>query len=82
MMLQSRDGIVRILPAIPEDWKDGAFRGLCIRGGYEADAEWKDGKVTSFTIRSTVGEGNLKVVVENKVFNMKFSKGKSITKTL
>lgn len=28
MMLQSRDGIVRILPAIPEDWKDGAFRGL------------------------------------------------------
>ena len=82
MMLQSRDGIVRILPAIPEDWKDGAFRGLCIRGGYEADAEWKDGKVTSFTIRSSVGEGNLKVVVENKVFNMKFSKGKSITKTL
>ena len=82
MMLQSRDGIVRILPAIPEDWKDGSFHGLCIRGGYEADAEWKDGQVTSFTIRSTVGSGKLTVKVGHKTYKISISKGKSVTRTL
>ena len=78
MVLQSRDGIVRLLPAIPENWKSGSFRGLCVRGGYEADAQWTDGKLVSFTIRSTVGSGKLHVFAGGKEYDLELAKGESV----
>ena len=56
MLLQSRDGTILLLPALPEAWKDGKVTGLCARGGFTVDMAWKDGKLTSATVHSKTGE--------------------------
>lgn len=60
MLLQSHDGALHVLPALPERWKDGKVSGLVARGGFEVDIEWKDGKVTAFHVWSSLG-GNLRI---------------------
>lgn len=55
MLLQSHEGEVRLLPALPDEWKDGAFRGLCARGGLVVEAKWRDGAVTALGIYSRSG---------------------------
>ncbi|MBE6724262.1 MAG: glycoside hydrolase family 95 protein [Ruminococcaceae bacterium] len=51
MVLQSHDGAITLLPAVPA-WLNGSFRGLRARGGYTVDAAWKDGKILSLTVRA------------------------------
>lgn len=45
MLVQSQMGYIEMLPALPDAWKEGRFKGLCVRGGGVVDAQWKDGRL-------------------------------------
>jgi alpha-L-fucosidase 2 len=65
MLMQSADGAVFLLPALPGAWPAGRVGGLRARGGFEIeDMEWKDGGLTKVVVRSKLG-GNLRLRVPN-----------------
>jgi len=53
MLLQSHEGEIHFLPALPEAWPDGSFSGLKARGGYEVSARWKGGKLMDASIKAS-----------------------------
>ena len=65
MLLQSHTGRVRLLPALPEAWKDGSVRGLKARGNITVGMAWKDGKVTQFSLSSPIAQ-SVRVAVNGK----------------
>lgn len=56
MLVQSHDGGIHLLPALPEEWSAGSFRGVCARGGFELDFRWERGKVSLAVVLSKAGE--------------------------
>lgn len=60
MLVQSHDGAVHLLPAIPDRWKNGEVAGIVARGAFEIDMKWKNNKISEVAILSKLG-GNLRI---------------------
>jgi len=62
MLLQSHDGYIHLLPALPGIWKDGELKGLKARGNFTVDIKWRNGQVVDYRI-SAAKAGKVKVLV-------------------
>lgn len=60
MLMQSYDGFIYLLPALPSVWKEGHIKGLLARGGFEIDITWSEGEVSEVKITSKNG-GNCRL---------------------
>ena len=78
MLLQSHDGVIQLLPALPEAWSEGRVSGLRARGGFEVDITWKDGKLISATIWSKGGE-SCRASYRGQTVALRVKKGRGLT---
>ncbi|TDD97798.1 glycoside hydrolase family 95 protein [Flavobacterium cellulosilyticum] len=81
MLMQSQEGAIHLLPALPGVWKNGSIQGLVARGGFVIDMTWKNNKVSNLKIYSKIG-GNCRLKLENslkaaKGITLKKAKGKN-----
>lgn len=66
MLLQSHDGAIHFLPALPDEWKNGEITGIRTPGGFEIAFAWENAQITRIEIKSTLG-GNCRIRVPNAV---------------
>ena len=64
MLLQSHEGFIELLPALPKAWGNGIFSGLVARGNFEVSAQWEKGNISQLEIISKVG-GECKIKFPN-----------------
>ena len=77
MLVQSHEeGIIRLLPALPQAWNTGKVKGLKARGNFEISMEWEAGKLKKAEILSISG-GKTKIVCQGKEYEIDLEKGAS-----
>lgn len=77
MLVQSTGESITLLPALPKQWKDGRVKGICARGGFVIDMEWKDSKVTSLKVFSKK-DGKTCINFNGKSENIRLKEGESV----
>ena len=77
ILLQSHEGDIHLLPALPEGWDGGYVVGLRARGGYTVSMSWKDGRLERAIIRADFA-GKRKVRYNGRTKNVLFSKGRDV----
>jgi len=75
MFLQSHEGFIALLPALPAAWKEGEIKGMVARGGFVIDIKWREGKITSVSLLSKNG-GSCKIKYGNKKIDLNTVAGK------
>jgi alpha-L-fucosidase 2 len=55
MLMQSHEGVIDLLPALPAEWASGQFNGVCARGAFELNMQWKEGKISRVEVLSREG---------------------------
>jgi alpha-L-fucosidase 2 len=85
MLVQSQTGKIELLPALPEAWPNGSFKGLKVYGGAEVSAQWKKGLLTEATLHSTTAytyqiklpenSGQLSIRLNQKPISLPVSNG-------
>ncbi|MEO8962548.1 MAG: glycoside hydrolase family 95 protein, partial [Ginsengibacter sp.] len=78
MLLQSQKGYIDFLPALPDQWADGNFDGLCVRGGGEVNLKWKDHQIKSSEITAT-GSNHFKIKIPEYVKQVRLQYRNKIT---
>ncbi|MEH6407020.1 MAG: glycoside hydrolase family 95 protein [Leeuwenhoekiella sp.] len=78
MLLQSHEGFLRILPALPDSWDTGAVKGLKARGNIEVDIQWKDGKLVSINLLSPISQ-KVSLLYNEKKIDFNLLSGKMLT---
>ncbi|MHC1704732.1 MAG: glycoside hydrolase N-terminal domain-containing protein [Tenuifilaceae bacterium] len=85
MLIQSHEGVIDLLPALPNEWSEGRFDGVCARGGFELDIKWKNKIISEVEILSKAGEicriddgSNYKVTKEGKNISTKTNNDGSV----
>jgi len=73
MLIQSHEGVIDLLPALPDEWAEGEFDGVCARGAFELDMKWDNNSVTEVSVLSKAGKtcrinakGKFKVTTDGK----------------
>lgn len=74
MLVQSHHGVVRLLPALPDAWSEGSVTGLKVRGGFECDIHWKEGKLKKAVLESENG-GKVDVKYGSDKINVELEPG-------
>jgi alpha-L-fucosidase 2 len=74
MLIQSHNGILRLLPALPKEWPAGRVKGLKARGGFEVELAWKNNILSKAIISSSLG-GKCKISYKGKILDLTISKG-------
>ena len=67
MLVQSNEGFINILPALPSEWSEGKIKGLKVRGGGTIDLEWSEGKAKKITITGGWKE-DIKLCIQNDLW--------------
>ena len=71
MLLQSHEGFIEILPALPDKWKDGSIKGLRARGNISVDVSWENGKLTKAVLYTEEDTDLIKIRYKNKDYDFK-----------
>ena len=78
LFLQSHNGTINLLPALPSQWKDGYIKGLRARGNFEVDINYADGKLKDAVLRSLSGEP-AKIYYQGQTLEFPTVKGRTYT---
>lgn len=76
-LIQSHEKCIRILPALPKAWAQGALRGVRLRGGLKADMVWEEGRLRSFTVTATE-DGSREFIYKNQRKNIFLKKDEPV----